>query len=169
MQRVLTRLSEIAFGFCKYLLIGLSIEITLIVGANIFGRYVLQSSIYWAEEVTRYSFVWMTFFGAACAYKQRGLVSMSVLSHAMGPALRWRVGLAIDLVMTAFILIALVYGTRLTAAVYRQTSASLIIPMTYVYLCMPVSFLFMLLFNVTQVVTALKTRRPLPVWGEEWS
>ena len=169
MVRALNKLSDLIFLVCKVLLICLSVEITVIIGANIFGRYILQSSLYWAEEVTRYSFVWMTFFGAACAYKQRGLVSMSVLTHRIRPDLRWRVGLIIDLVMTVFMLIAFVYGTILTAAVYRQTSASLIIPMTYVYLCLPLSFLFMLVFNLTQIVTVLKSRKPLPIWGEEWS
>ena len=169
MLRALNKLSDIFFNFSKYLLIVLAVEITLIVGVNIFGRYLLDSSIYWAEEVTRYSFVWMTFFGAACAYKQRSLVSMSVLTHKLQPSMRWKVGVAIELFMGAFLVIGLVYGTILTAAVYRQTSASLAIRMTYVYLCIPVSCLFMLTYNLTQLLTVFKTRSPLPIWGEDWS
>lgn len=169
MEHALVKLSDGIFVFCKYLLIFLIIEITVIISANIFGRYVLDASIYWAEEVTRYSFVWATFFGAACAYKQRGLVSMSFLTHKFSPALRWKVGLAIDVVMAAFLAIGTIFGTKLTFAVINQTSASLAISMSYVYICIPTSCLFMLIFNLNQVVTVLKTRQPLPIWGEEWS
>ena len=108
MERVLKQTSDLIFLICKYILIFLIVEIAVIIGANIFGRYFLNISIYWAEEVTRYSFVWATFLGAACAYKQRGLVSMSVVVHKMPPRLRRRVGLLLDTAMGVFLLIALV-------------------------------------------------------------
>jgi TRAP-type C4-dicarboxylate transport system permease small subunit len=168
MEKFLNSLSDQLFKFAKYLLVFLGIEIVTIVCINVFSRYALDFSYYWAEEVTRYSFVWMTFFGAACAYKQRGLVSMSVLTHYFSKGVRWKVGLFVDLCITVFLLISFFFGTNLTMAVYRQTSAALSIPMTYVYICIPLSFAFMLVFNLAQVVKVINTRRPLGIWGEDW-
>ena len=169
MERVLERTSDLIFLICKYILIFLIVEIAAIIGANIFGRYFLNMSIYWAEEVTRYSFVWATFLGAACAYKQRGLVSMSVMVHKMPPQLRRKVGLVLDAAMGVFLFIAFVYGIKLTLAVVNQRSASLEISMSIVYICIPLGCLCMLIFNLTQVVSVLKNKQTLPIWGEDWT
>jgi TRAP-type C4-dicarboxylate transport system permease small subunit len=169
MERVLKRTSDLIFLICKYILIFLIVEIAVIIGANIFGRYFLNMSIYWAEEVTRYSFVWATFLGAACAYKQRGLVSMSVVVHKMPPQLRRKVGLVLDTAMGVFLLIAFVYGIKLTLAVVNQRSASLEISMSIVYICIPLACLCMLIFNLTQIVSVLKNKQILPIWGEDWT
>jgi TRAP-type C4-dicarboxylate transport system permease small subunit len=167
MENALTRASNAAYSVCKVMVILLTVEITLVITANIFGRYVLDASLYWAEEVVRYSFVWATFIGATCAYKQRALISMSVLTHRLSPHMQWKTGLALDSVMGLFLLISFVFGAKLTLAVLHQRSASLEISMAIVYICIPLSCLFMLLFNVDQLVTVLKHKRPLAIWGEE--
>ena len=167
MENALTRASNAAYSVCKVMVILLTVEITLVITANIFGRYVLDASLYWAEEVVRYSFVWATFIGATCAYKQRALISMSVLTHRLSPQMQWKTGLVLDSVMGLFLLISFVFGAKLTLAVLHQRSASLEISMAIVYICIPLSCLFMLLFNVDQLVTVLKHKRPLAIWGEE--
>jgi len=167
MESALTPFSNVVYRVCKYMVILLTVEITLVISANIFGRYILDASIYWAEEVVRYSFVWATFIGATCAYKQRALISMSVVTHWFSPGLRWKIGLVLDAVVGLFLLISFVFGVRLTLAVLHQRSASLEISMAIVYTCIPLSCLFMLLFNLDQFFTVLKQRRPLAIWGEE--
>lgn len=167
MESALTRISDGVYGICKFMLILLTVEISLVISANIFGRYILDASLYWAEEVVRYSFVWATFIGATCAYKQRALISMSVLTHKLSPEMRWKIGLVLDAVMGLFLLISFIFGVKLTIAVLHQRSASLEISMAIVYICIPLSCLFMLLFNLDQMFTVLKHKRPLTIWGEE--
>jgi TRAP-type C4-dicarboxylate transport system permease small subunit len=149
------------------MMILLTVEISLVISANIIGRYVFDASIYWAEEVVRYSFVWATFVGATCAYKQRALISMSVLTHRFSPQMQWKIGLVLDGLIGLFLLISFAFGSKLTVAVLHQRSASLEISMAIVYVCIPLSCLFMLLFNLEQIATVLKHRRPLAIWGEE--
>ena len=167
MESALTRVSNAVYSICKVMVILLTVEITLVISANIFGRYILDASLYWAEEVVRYSFVWATFIGATCAYKNRALISMSVLTHWLSPGMRWKIGLILDAVVGLFLLISLVFGVKLTLAVLHQRSASLEISMAIVYICIPLSCLFMLLFNLEQFFTVLRQRRPLAIWGEE--
>ena len=69
--------------------------------------------------------------------------------------------------MGLFLLISFVFGAKLTLAVLHQRSASLEISMAIVYICIPLSCLFMLLFNLDQMFTVLKHKRPLTIWGEE--
>jgi TRAP-type C4-dicarboxylate transport system permease small subunit len=167
MESPLTRVSNAVYSICKVMVILLTVEISLVITANIFGRYILDASIYWAEEVVRYSFVWATFIGATCAYKQRALISMSVLTHRLSPQKQWKLGLVLDSAMGIFLLISFFFGAKLTLAVLHQRSASLEISMAIVYICIPLSCLFMLLFNVDQLLTVLRQKRPLAIWGEE--
>lgn len=169
MIEALNRTCDRIDAFCRYLLIGLTVEITLVIAANVFARYLFDAPAHWAEEVTRFSFAWMTFLGAACAYKRRQLVAMSIVARRLPAAMKWGVSLAVELVMAAFLIVGLVWGTILLKAANSQTSAALGVPMTYVYVCLPLSCLFMLLFNLSQVLTMLKTHRLLPGWGEDWS
>jgi TRAP-type C4-dicarboxylate transport system permease small subunit len=167
MESALTRISDGVYGICKFMLILLTVEISLVISANIFGRYILDASLYWAEEVVRYSFVWATFIGATCAYKQRALISMSVLTHKLSLEMRWKIGLVLDAMMGLFLLISFIFGVKLTIAVLHQRSASLEISMAIVYICIPLSCLFMLLFSLDQMLTVFKHKRPLTIWGEE--
>ncbi len=167
MESALTRVCDAVYSICKYMVILLTVEISLVISANIIGRYIFDASIYWAEEVVRYSFVWATFIGATCAYKQRALISMSVLTHRLSEQTQWKIGLVLDSVMGLFLLISLAFGAKLTFAVLHQRSASLEISMAIVYICIPLSCLFMLLFNLDQILTVLRQKRPLAIWGEE--
>ena len=167
MESALARVCNTVYSICKTMVILLTVEISLVISANIIGRYVFDASIYWVEEVVRYSFVWATFIGATCAYKQRALISMSVLTHRFSPQTQWKVGLVLDGVMGLFLLVSFVFGAKLTLAVLHQRSASLEISMAIVYICIPLSCLFMLLFNLDQILTVLRQKRPLAIWGEE--
>lgn len=169
MIAVLNRACDWVDTLSKYILIVLTIGIALVIAVNVGGRYIFGNPIHWAEEVTRFAFAWMTFLGAASAYKRRQLVAMSILANKFPAKMKWGVGLGVELVMTAFMVIGLVWGMILLKTASVQTSAALGIRMTYAYLCIPLSCGFMLLYNLTQVLTMLKTRQPLIGWGEDWS
>ncbi len=81
----------------QIILILFMVEITLVISIAVVSRYFMNSPVYWAEEVTRYSFVWATFLGAACAYRRNELVSMSVIVNALSPENKRRVLLVLEI------------------------------------------------------------------------
>ncbi len=169
MISILSQVSDFLFTILRFILILIMIIMAVVITCNSFGRYFLDSSIYWAEEVTRYAFVWSAFLGAACAYKNRGLVSMSVIMHRLSPSMRKIAELSISTVIGVFLLISFGYGTQLTLAVANQRSASLEISMSLVYLCLPISFFCMIVFNLEQLLILAGKHRNLPIWGEDWT
>lgn len=45
------------------------IAMTLIMGIQVFSRYVLQTSLSWSEELTRYLFIWSGFLSVSYCTK----------------------------------------------------------------------------------------------------
>lgn len=51
----------------------------LVVIMNVFTRYVLKFTYFWAEEVAVGCFVWTIFLGTAAAYRKRGLIGVEAI------------------------------------------------------------------------------------------
>ena len=119
----------------------------LVVG-NVFARYVLLSSMIWAEELSQYLMVWMVFLGAGLAFRQGRHVAVEMLQDwlpgPVGRIVRWGV-----LVVTAAFLLALVVlGARYAAFAVGQETPALQISAAIPYAAVPVGaalFLFHLL------------------------
>ena len=43
---------------------------TLIMGCQVFSRYILGVSLSWSEEITRYLFIWSAFFKCKSLYQK---------------------------------------------------------------------------------------------------
>ena len=58
MKKILHWLDE---NLEEFLLVFFLIAMTLIMGIQVFCRYVLGQSLSWSEEITRYLFIWSGF------------------------------------------------------------------------------------------------------------
>ena len=56
--------------------------IVIIMGCQVFFRYVLNDSIIWAEEMCRYFLIWITFLFLGIAYERGELISLTMLLQA---------------------------------------------------------------------------------------
>ena len=55
---------------------------------NVIFRYVFNQPFEWAEEFSRYAFIWLVFMGAAVTTKQRKHIIIDTLLVAMPPSAR---------------------------------------------------------------------------------
>lgn len=154
LSRIISLLDRL---FCLALILFMA-EITVVIAIAVFSRYFMNAPVYWAEEVTRYSFVWATFLGAACAYRRRELVSMTVIVNALSPAVRKWVSLALEAVILAFLFLALVFGVRMALVVSPQLAVSTRISMAWLYSVVPVSAFFMLLCALDNIIRLSRNR-----------
>ena len=52
---------------------------TSVVVMNVFTRYVLKFTYFWAEEIAVGCFVWTIFLGTAAAYREKGLLGVEAI------------------------------------------------------------------------------------------
>ena len=152
----------------RYTLILLMIEITVVITVAVLSRYFLNKPLYWAEEVTRYSFVWATFLGAACAYKRRELVAMSVFFNMLpSSGKRWLL-LFLEVIMFCFLLVAAFFGVKMVQVVAPQLSVATRVSMSYLYVVIPLSCGFMLLCAIQNIISLIQEREVFKAWGENF-
>lgn len=111
---------------------------TIATFSNVIARYIFNAPIPWAEELARYSFIWLVFIGAAVCTKRRRHVAVDVavkLLPSLGQAacdLLVKVGIALLMAILVY------YGIVLMSSATQPTS-TLNIPTYLVYLAVPLS------------------------------
>ncbi len=112
----------------------------VVVGWNVGLRYLTSASLSWADEVARYTMIWLTFLGAGLGLRTGVHVAITTLEDAvpagMRRALHWIV-LGGLLVFFAFMIWI---GIDYIGRTGFQKSPALRLPMRHVYIAMPVGF-----------------------------
>jgi TRAP-type C4-dicarboxylate transport system permease small subunit len=118
---------------------------TLLVGAQIAGRFVFGYSIFWSDELARFLLVWISFLGISIGARRGGHPGIDALVRAL--PVRWARAasvLTITLSIT-FFSIMVAYGGALVLRTWPQYSTSLGIRMGIAYLAVPVAGVLMAL------------------------
>lgn len=136
--RVLKNLDEI-LGMC------LMAFIILLACANVFMRYVMGSPWGWVEEVTIFTFVWLTMIGAAAVVKAEGHCSIDVIVRKLSPGPRKAMNIFAGLITITTLLLLTWYGLELALSAGSKVTPILGIPYTYVDLAIPVGCGLMLI------------------------
>lgn len=109
----------------------------LLAGLQIVCR-IWFTALAWSEELTRYLMIWATFLGAGCVYRRSGHINVTVVQSLFPPSCRTMMQVCCHLLCGAFCLAAVAYGLEYMGMQSRQLSAALRIPMSWVYLAIPV-------------------------------
>jgi TRAP-type C4-dicarboxylate transport system permease small subunit len=119
---------------------------------QVVARYVLQVSIPWTEEVSRYLLVLMTFVGAALALRDRQHIAITFLLDRLSPPHRLWVDLLFNVLIMLF-LGAVFRGSVQMIELTWETPAGTIpwITTGRIYLILPFSILLMLGYLLAQV------------------
>ncbi len=120
---------------------------TFLLFYNVVLRYLFQSGIAWADEITRYTLLWTVFVGAGVVSREGTHVSMEAFFN-LWPAKLQRIGfLAINLFCIATIAIIVYFGIDMVRMVVEtgQTSEAAFVPMWIIYGAFPVGGILMIL------------------------
>lgn len=140
--------------------------LVLVVGINVFLRYVLNIGVEWGDEVARIVFIWIVFIGAYLAFKRNSHAVVTFLGNRVPQKWKKYHSLLIGLLEAAFILVIMWCGVVqvLDTAKFGQITAGLGVPMWVFYLVIPVTFFFMLIIILKLTFLRFTNKRG----EEEW-
>ena len=145
------KIFEKFFSIYKFILISLTVVMFLIVGANVFSRFVLNNSLGWADELSRFIFIWISFLGAVIAYGSDDHVGLNfVIAKIPSAKIQNLINIITDILIMLVLAIITYYG-YIVATSATNVSPALYIPMTLVYSVVPFSGLIMMMINLTKI------------------
>jgi len=114
--------------------------VTLLLFINVITRYFFGYSIKWAEELTRYLLIWVTFIGSSVCVRKQKHVGIDILLTKCSIGMKWVVKLIIAVICLSFSFILTFYGWKITYSVIlsKQLSPAMMLPMYLVYISIPI-------------------------------
>jgi len=108
-------------------------------------RYVFSYSISQIDELSRYIFIWVIFLGISLGFKSNAHLGVEFLTNALSIGKKRLLKSLVIITLIVFWTIVLISGFQMVGFTVYQKSATLLIPMAYVYLAVPISSIFCLL------------------------
>ena len=134
------------------LLLMISVAILVIdVLWQVFTRFVMGDPSSWTEELATFLLIWVSLLGAAVALGRGAHLGIDYFTHKLPERNRIQTELFVFAAVSIFSFLVMVVGgislVRQTLAL-EQISVALHIPMGYVYLAIPISGAFLLLYGM---------------------
>ncbi len=126
---------------------------------NVVARYVFNSSLTWAAELTIYLFIWSAFFGAAYCFKKDAHISVDILLEKVPPRVAKVLMLISHTVTLVFLVAVAWYGYQYLQLEIEldERSVDLEIPMWIPYSVIPIAFAFAAFRVGEKIVEILRT------------
>lgn len=128
-------------------IVGMLLAITLQIIFRVFF-----DALTWTEELSRYLLVWSTFLGATLAYKRGMHISVTFCVNLFAKKMQKTVIIFSILLSMVFFAVVIVFGFKYMAMQALQVSAALRMPMKWVYIVIPMSFIVMSVHGVTAIL-----------------
>jgi len=123
--------------------------------SNVVARYFFGESIQWAEEFSRYAFIWIIFLGAVVCTKHKRHISIDSVVKLLPVLVQPWVNCVTELLVSALMVIIIWYGSLLTKNA-TQITATLNVPQYIIYMVVPASGVLGLLYSLGDLRSHLR-------------
>ncbi|MDP0499800.1 MAG: TRAP transporter small permease [Verrucomicrobiota bacterium JB022] len=151
----LSRGLNVLAAILNFLLIVSMALLVLAVLWGVVSRYVLGSPSSWTEPLATYLLMWVSLLGAAVVFRERGHLGVDYFMTIINPNARRIAKLAAELIVMSFAGYVMVYGGSSLvsrALATGETVAGLGMLLGPIYLAIPISGVFFMLFGIEHLV-----------------
>lgn len=147
------KIKEILMKLTGYLSVLLFAFMTVIGTYQIVTRYAFNRPSTVSEELLTYSFTWMALLISAYVFGKRDHMRMEFLAQKFTGKAKLILDVIIEAMVLAFAAVVMVYGgVEITKLTMTQVTASLQIPMGYVYFVLPISGVMIVFFSFVNIL-----------------
>lgn len=152
MLEILNKMDKALHFILKTLVVVLFIAMVILIAAQVYTRFFTDSSLTWSEELARYTMVYMVFLAAVLVAREKGHICIDDVVRRLSVKGRTAV-LCISSLLQILFFATVVWGAyRLFPTASLRVSPAIGIPIPYVYFCVPLSCVMMLVYTVRDLV-----------------
>ena len=140
----------------------LEITVILVIGFlvldvlwGVFSRYVLKNQSPWTEELATMLLIWVSLLGAAIGFIRKSHLGVDYFVNKLNLKKQVIGEIIVYLLIAFFASLAMIYGgTRLVILTLKlgQVSPAMQLKVGYVYLAVPISGFFILIFSIETII-----------------
>lgn len=126
--------------------------VVIVVSAQVFSRFVVHLSIRWADELSRFAFVWLIYIGGAVTIRDGRNVCFDLILDSL-TGRKWKVMFTVVTAISMLFLILMTYfGVLVCKAELTETSPIMKWPMSIVCLAIPIGGILMMFEEVCHYI-----------------
>jgi TRAP-type C4-dicarboxylate transport system permease small subunit len=125
---------------------------------QVFTRFILKNPSTWTEELAVFMLIWVSLLGAAVALNRGAHLGIDYFVGKLSPKKRLYTEVFVFLCISVFSLTVMVFGgidLVISTLKLEQLSPALGVKVGYVYLAVPISGFFLVLYSVIGLVERL--------------
>ena len=158
------RLKSIMTRILEIICVIMFVFITVVGTYQIVTRYVFNSPSTVSEELLTYSFTWLAVLAAALVFGKREHMRMGFLADKLRPGGLKFVYVLSELLAILFAALVMIYGgVSITKLTMTQVTASLGIPMSAIYVIIPICGVFTVIFSIINIYQIIKDNNIKPI------
>lgn len=138
--------------FVKWNLVLMMMAIAGLTFYQVIMRYIFSSASSWSEELIRFIFIWCSFIAAAIGVREGIHIGINIFVNLLPTKLIPLTVILVNLAILVFAGYMVHYGWQTTVMADRQPSPALGIPMSWVYLSIPVMGAMMVFYCLLEIV-----------------
>ena len=148
----MSALKKVLDTVLAWLCIVLFAALVIVVAWQVFTRQVLNDPSTWSSTAAQYLFVWLSLFGAAYVFSERGHIAVDFMARKAGRGGQRVVGVFTLLVVLAFAGFVLIWGgIRGVGLTWTQNISGLPVTVGQMYLALPVSRVLIAFYAVYHI------------------
>lgn len=124
-------------------------------------RYVFSSASSWSEELIRFIFIWCSFIAAAVGVREGIHIGINIFVNLLPRKVIPLTEILVNLVILIFAGYMVYYGWQTASMADRQPSPALGVPMSWVYMSIPVMGAMMIFYSSLEIGDACKRFKAL--------
>ena len=155
MQQGLSKIAGVLTTILQWLLIAAVALLVLDVVWGVLTRYVGGEQASWTEELARFLLIWVSLLGGAAAFEQKSHLGVDYFVTKFDDSIRDNLKIFSYIIVLFFaVSIFVIGGSQVVynALVLDQTTPALGWKMGHVYLAIPISGVFMVLFTIANLL-----------------
>lgn len=140
----------------EVLLVIMFVVMVLVIFLQVIMRYGFNSSLSWSEELGKFLFVWISWFGISIGSKRGEHIKITMLVDKLSPRGAQIANIVSELVVLGICAITAYYGATLVVSEQNVFYAGIKISMSWGYLAVVVGCVMMVLRCIQSIVRSLK-------------
>jgi len=152
--RTIVTISDVVNRYIEYVVFAMMVAMTTVIILQIIFRFFF-TALSWSEEVARFLLVWSSLLAASIGFKKGSHITVSFLVKKFPENIQKILSIIAYILEAVFFFIIILFGIKLMIVQATQTSAALLISMSYIYSIYPIGGGIILLHLIAHIMELL--------------